>query len=471
MTIEYTLDFTSVLPQKLTPRLNEVQTLLNCEVKDIGRGNIIIQIRPGIFVLRVHDDAKGKSLENRKVTYFLPGDIEGKKPKTVFLKKREERKKWVNPKYVTIWGVHKEDLADVLTNKVLTKYFSDKYGTILEPVEDVTDLSEESWALDKKKCRIDLDKDKHIPRECPIEIKTEDGDVKRGSLRVTYKDQPWFCRKCQDYHVADCPKWLENRRREEEIKEQKAKETKTLILGDSNLKLINSHALLADVVSSSGAKIGHVTNELSFENAEKYKNIVLFAGINNIPGPNERVDEQKVTKQIETEMKTLETEAAKHMKKGRNIFFTEVSNSQHCRSNPRAIKRRNNINKGLVDMKIRLKTQHKNAKTDVINWSPFLDENDYSTVKAISNKAIIEFLSKVEEKIDGSLRANYLDRTLTAEPYTKVTPTYPMGCRKCTAIGHAESSCPADHSKKRNRSEEAEPQGPMPKITSIDEVH
>ena len=215
MSIEYTIDFTAVLPQKLTPRLNEVQTWLNCSVQDIGRGNIIIQIRPGIFILRIHNDQKGKDLENRVVNYYLPGDTEGEKTVTMTIRKREHRKKWVNPRYVTIWGVHKADLGDVLSNKTLTK-FLEKYGTILEPVEDVIDLSENAWSLDKKKVRIDLDKELDIPRNCPIEVTTAD-----GSLRVTYRDQPYYCRRCTADHVGDCPKWIEAERGNRKLRSKK----------------------------------------------------------------------------------------------------------------------------------------------------------------------------------------------------------------------------------------------------------
>ena len=51
MAIEYQIDFTSTLPQKNTPRLNEVQNWLNYSLKEIGRGNIIVQIKPRVFVL------------------------------------------------------------------------------------------------------------------------------------------------------------------------------------------------------------------------------------------------------------------------------------------------------------------------------------------------------------------------------------------------------------------------------------
>ena len=73
---------------------------------------------------------------------------------------------------------------------------------------------------------------------------------------------------------------MQDKQRENEIKEQKERETKTLIIGDSNLKLVNRNAVLADVIASSGAKIGHISNQLSFENTDKYDNIVVFAGIN-----------------------------------------------------------------------------------------------------------------------------------------------------------------------------------------------
>ena len=467
MTIEYTIDFTSVLTQKLTPRLNEVQTWLNCGVKDIGRGNIIVQTRPGIFLLRVHDDAKGKALENKKINYYLPGDVGGKKPIEVTIKKREIRKRWVNPKYITIWDVYKEDMGDVLTNKTLTKYL-EKYGTILEPVEDVTDLSENAWALDKKKCRIDLDKELHIPRNFPIETPAADGTIKKGTLRITYRDQPWYCRRCRLDHDGECPKRMEDRRREEEIREQKAKETKTLILGDSNLKLVNANAILADVTASSGAKIGHITNQMDFEKMEKYENVVLMVGVNNVPGQNDRGDENSYNKQIDVEMKALETELSKHVKKGKNVYLTQVANPKHVRNSQRGVNIRTKINKDFHDMKNRLKSHNKKAKVDIINWSPFDDEDDYSTVKSISDRAMIRFLQKVDEKLEGKLRAKYLDTVLTAHPYSTVGSTYPPGCYKCTKMGHSEDSCTVDYSKKRNRSEEIESQGPEPKVTSID---
>ena len=234
------------------------------------------------------------------------------------------------------------------------------------------------------------------------------------------------------------------------------------------MKTVNSNALLADVISSSGAKLGHIGNLLKFESLDKYQNIVVFAGINNIPGPHERVDEETATKQITSEVKALETELTKHVNKGKNVFLTQVANSKHARMNKRNINIREEINKNLHDMKTRLKNKNKKIKTDTIGWNPFVDEDDFSTVKSISQKAMISFLNKVEEKVEGDLRAPYLDIELTADEYSNVTPSYPPGCRKCTKMDHAEEECPSDLSKKRNRSEESDGQGPPTKATSME---
>ena len=453
MTIEYLLDFTAHLPQKQCPKLNEVQTVLNCSVTDLPRGNIIIQQQVGKFTLRVHDNKKGKDIENTVVNYYLPGDSEGKRPIKVKIVKKTERKRYVNPKYVNIWGTYDSEIGGFITNEALTKIFSE-YGSIIIPVQDVYDLNENVWSIDKKNFRIDLDKDKHIPRSCPIEYTTQEGKIIKATLKLTYKDQPYFCRRCVEEHGGDCPVWLENKRRLKEIKEQKERETKTLILGDSNLKQVNSNALLADVVASSGAKIGHLCNQLKHEKLDNYDNIVIFGGINNIPGPNENVDESVMWKQISNEMKSLENELSHQVKSGKNIFLTQVTMAKHTQT-PRASNLRQKINKEYVVMVDRLRKQNKKSKVDIITWPVTSNEGEYETIKGISEQATIDLIQKIDEKIgNGKLRATYLDSKLTAYQYSSVTSTYPLGCYKCTAMNHSRESCPSDFSKKRHASSE-----------------
>ena len=459
MTIQYLLDFTPYLAQKQCPKLHEVQTFLTCSVTDLPRGNMIIQHQIGKFTLKVHDDSKGKALENRVLKYFLPGDKLGKDPILIKIIKKDEYKRYVNPKYVNIWGVHASDVGDFITNEMLTKTFSE-YGTILVPVHDVHDLSENVWSIDKKNFRVDLNKGKNIPRSCPIEYTTGDGKLVKATLRVTYKDQPRFCRQCIAEHTGDCPLWLEKQKRLQEIKAQKELETKTIIIGDSNLKQVNSNALLADVVSSSGAKIGHICNQLRHEKIDKYENIVIFAGVNNIPPSHENVDEVALWKQIEGEMDCLENQLAEHVNKGKNVFLTQVTQARHT-SSPRASKLRDKINKRYGSMADKLKKRNKKVKTGVISWPLVVSENDFSSVKAISEQATTKFIHEVETRVGNQkLRATYLDSKLTSYQYANVTPAYPLGCYQCTAMNHSREECPIDFSKKRQASTELEGQPP-----------
>jgi hypothetical protein len=367
--------------------------------------------------------------------------------------KKIAQKRYVNPKYINIWGTYESELGGFITNEQLTKLFSE-YGSIIIPVQDVHDLSENVWSIDKKNFRIDLDKGKHIPRRCPVEHTTKDDKIVKADLRVTYKDQPRFCRQCVAEHTGDCPLWLEKQKRLQEIKEQKEKDTKTLIIGDSNLEKVNSNALLADVVSSSGANIGHISNQLKFEKLDTYENIVIFAGINNIPAPNEKGDETLIWKQISMELDELESRLSSQAKKGKNIYLTQVTNAKHT-STPRAASLRIKINNRYIEMvaNLRKKGAAKKAKVDIITWPVLTSEDDFEMVKAISEQATINYLHKVCKKVgDEKIRATYLVTKLTAYQYSNVPSTYPLGCYKCTAMNHSRDDCPADFTKKRQAS-------------------
>ena len=95
------------------------------------------------------------------------------------------------------------------------------------------------------------------------------------------------------------------------------------------------------------------------------------------------------------------------------------------------------------------------------------DENDFDNGKAISSSAVIKMLQNIDEKLNGKLRASYLDSTLTADPYSKVTSTYLLGCRKCTQMFHTEDVCTIDLSKKRNLSSKDEDAEPANKIANM----
>ena len=442
MALIYYLDFTAHIPQKQCPDRNELVRFLNQEVKDLPRGNILIEEKPGVFKVKVYDREKGAQLENRTLTYILPGDINGKKPVKIKFEKRA-KSNLVKPRYVTITNLHNSELGDHMTNEELTEFFQ-KFGQVINPVADVYATYDSVWTLDKKRLFMDLNKGKDIPRINPMEIKVN-GETIRGQIRVTYRDQPYLCKRCGDDHTALCPKIEEEKHRSAVIKNMKNEKNKTIIVGDSNLKLINGESILADVVSSSGAKIGHISNIISEENLDSYDNIVVMAGTNNIPPAHENYTENAIFDQVKTETTNLCSKLDPYVTKGKNVLMVHVPNSPHCRQSQTSLQLRNRINKHITEAvnKLNNKSTGRN-KVDKIEWAEKVNDADFGSVKGISEKLTAELLGKIDTSLNNAMAAPFLPLQKTAFQYSKVSPAYPVGCYKCTAIGHSMEVCKAN---------------------------
>ena len=455
MALVYYLDFTSHLPQKQAPNRNELIRWLNQEVSDLPKGNILIQERPGIFKVKVYDKVKGAALENKVVKYFLPDDIQGKKPIMLKFEKRESSK-YIKPRYVTVTGLHNSNLGDHITNEQLNSFFAN-FGDIINPVADVFEADEAVWRLDKKRLFMDLNKDVDIPRMNPFEISV-DGKPIRGQIRVTYREQPWLCKKCGVEHTSNCPKIEEEKKRGALIKNLKEENTKTIIVGDSNLKLVNSDAILADVISSSGAKVGHVNNILKEEKLDNYENIVVLAGINNIPSSQVSFEENNVFNHTKEEITSLAETLDPHVKKGKNVIIVNVPDAPHCRQSQKAVQLRNRINKQLAEVVKKMNSKCPRSTAQILEWDDSPAEGDFPSIKGISEKLTADLVGKVDELLKNKLRAPYLIGTKhTAPAYKCVSPVYPLGCKRCTKLFHSESECEVDFSKKgRNLSNKSE---------------
>ena len=453
MAFVYFLDFTSHIPQKLAPNRNELIRFLNQEVTDLPKGNILIQEKPGLFKVKVYDKVKGAALENKVVNYFLPSDTNGKKPIKLKFEKRVSST-YVKPRYVTITGLHNSNLGDHVTNDQLNGFFKE-FGAIINPVSDVFIAEEAVWKLDKKRLFIDLNKGIDIPRMNPFEIETDSGTV-RGQLRVTYREQPYLCRRCGVDHISNCPKWEEEKQREALIKNMKAADTKTLIVGDSNLKLVNGDAILADVISSSGAKVGHINNILKNENLNAYENIVVLAGLNNIPSAQVTFEENTVFDQTKEEIDQLSDTLDPFVKQGKNVILVNVPDTPHCRQSQKSVQLRNRINKQLETATKKLNSKAPRSTAQILPWEQATEE-DFTSVKAISEKLTAELVGKIDSILKNKLRATYLVGTQhTAAAYRKVTPVYPLGCKRCTKLYHSEGECGLDFTKKRHLSNKGE---------------
>ena len=115
---------------------------------------------------------------------------------------------------------------------------------------------------------------------------------------------------------------------------------------------------------------------------------------------------------------------------------------------------------------LRSKGSAKKSKCDIITWPVTTNEDDFDSVKAISEQATVDYIQKVCEKVgNDKIRATYLDSKLTAYQYSNVTTTYPLGCYNCTAMNHSSENCTVDVRKKRQASRDLDIQPPKIQVT------
>ena len=273
--MELVLDFSAHLPEHLTPSYNKVVSLLTQTVSEFPRGAAMLtKERKGVFVIKVWDKSKGEKLLGKKVEYYYEEEKSNKKV-TIFIQERSKSMRFVNPKYVTMTGLNFFPASQV-TNEQLDKILSN-FGEILVPTQDVF---ANIFLTGKKKVRIDLTKEKDIPRELFVEFESEAGKKHSTSIRCFYKGQPYQCKRCRVKHTGDCPEWIEEKNQKEKVKKWKENNTQTTMIGDSNFRCVNEGGIMASVTSITGGKIGHIANQVEFENLSAIDNVVLSAGQN-----------------------------------------------------------------------------------------------------------------------------------------------------------------------------------------------
>ena len=69
---------------------------------------------------------------------------------------------------------------------------------------------------------------------------------------------------------------------EAEGEKARALKTKTLLIGDSNLRRVNEKAFYAKTDCATGAKIGHIANSLVWTSTGEHENVIIHAGQNNV---------------------------------------------------------------------------------------------------------------------------------------------------------------------------------------------
>ena len=235
----------------------------------------------GIYTIKLWDKVKAEKLIGQKVEYFYEGE-RSKASIKVTITEKPSYQRYHNPKYVTIMGFDRSP-AEKITNASIDKTLQ-QFGDIIVPTQDVY---AENFLTGKKKLRIDLNKGNEIPRDFHMLFETETGKSLTVSLWVYYKDQPYHCRKCTEQHVGDCPKFIAEKEEKQQVKKIKEDITKTIMIGDSNFRCVNESGVMASVTAVTGGKIGHICNQVKFENLDKIDNIILSAGQNFINNADE----------------------------------------------------------------------------------------------------------------------------------------------------------------------------------------
>ena len=211
--MELQLDFSSHLPQRYLPSFDRIVSLLTQTVPDFPRGGAMLTRQgKGTFVIKVYDKTKAEKLMGKKIEYYYEGDKSQKKV-SIPIQERKKKDQYVNPKYITMTGFDRFP-AEQISNEQIDRALSN-FGKILVPTQDV--YGGDIFLTGKKKVRLDLDKGEDIPREFFIEFSTN-GKKFNTSIRVFYKDQPYFCKKCMVKHIGDCPEWRKMKEEEAKVK-------------------------------------------------------------------------------------------------------------------------------------------------------------------------------------------------------------------------------------------------------------
>ena len=454
------IDFSAVLPEHLTPNFNKVVSILTQTLPDFPRGGAMLtKERKGLYSIKVYDKAKAENLLGKKIEYFF--DDKSSKKVVLTIQEKPRIFRFKNPKYVTLLGFDRFP-ADKMENSQIDKIL-ERFGKILVPTNDV--YAAEIFLTGKKKCRIDLDRGEDIPRDLFVEFTTELGTKYSTTLRVYYKDQPYFCKRCSERHVGNCPEWEKQKTEKESVKEVKKETSVTSFIGDSNFRCLNEGGLMASVTTISGGKIGHVCNQLKFEDLSKTKNVILSGGHNCI-NDTEELGKNVWEKRVANEVKEYEGVTKHLVSQGKNVFIVGVPPTPFSQASAARREARKTINQKLSGMVQRVISGIKKGT----GMAAFIEENDgnynevvdFTDEKHLSPLAMEKLISKLDEILPPTqkLKDQRLKGKPTCRPYQGCYGTYPIGCNLCTQINHNEQMCPLTAAKeKRMRSTGSEEEG------------
>ena len=321
-------------------------------------------------------------------------------------------------------------------NESFDNWLSEKVTVINKVVDD------EDWDTGfkngRKKAFVDFNKGFEIERfqwiECGVRLPDGATNTAKGEVKITYKEQPVHCRLCATDHVGLCPVRARQNVEKAAAEEERASTIETLVIGDSNLRHIDQVGTTAKVCASTGAKIGHTANALKYEDMDKYKNIVIHSGSNNITVGEVNMHQWK--QQLEYEVKQLSTHIAQLDAKSVNTVLVAVPTNELAMSNQQTQTMRNQVNAQLEEIaRLHKHVQYIQVQDELDgDMEAWADYRHYSEVMC----------GKVLEEINRALDCKLLRRgkpCTTPKKYGNLNASYRLGCGTCTRTEHGEDTC------------------------------
>lgn len=435
---EFEINWRTVLPPQLAPDIKTLKDLITAQLHGSWKqGTMLYEtgFNTRIYKFLMYDEASIKSVLGKVIKY----DAADKKSYSVKIQEyTKPLSKYKNPKNLTIVGTQNSDLV-LLENAGFDEFFG-TYGNIINETQDVYHRDDTTFTTGKKRLRIDLEME--IPRQVDISIVVDDGRTISGRVKVFYNGQKYFCRRCDEHHVGDCPAVLLMKEERANAAKVKSQMTETVFIGDSNLRHLNENAMLAEGVCVSGAKIGHIANQVKFQQLEKRSCVVLSAGTNNIVKDLTEEEFADWYGQLSSEMKMLEGDLKEHVTgKSRSAIITEVPSLPFIATKIQK-KQRATINTKFKEMAANLKKGHPASPVTLLPAEDNLGSQFFEDSKHISPK-LMEMICAQVNAIK-NIRSPSLKGTMAHEKaYASVGTAYPMGCALCTKLNHHPNDCRA----------------------------
>ena len=433
MSTEFSVDFTTLIPQGFLPSFKQAtsaynQTIPNCPKNIRFRQN---SKKRGEFFITVFSEEDAKRLQGQKIRFdYGP---RGKYNAQVKLVRQAAYVFRTNPKQVYIDQIFDSGLQFAANEEFDT--WLEQYVTVIRKTSDDRD-NDSGFLNGRKTAYVDFNKNKEIPRftEMELNVVTSNCDVEtaRGEIKVTYRNQPVFCRLCKADHIGRCPireKEEVDKREEDRLRQPKIK---TLLVGDSNLRHVNEQATTATTRVATGAKIGHAANVLKFEEPSVYPNVIIHAGGNNIQQGVRSFSAWENQLRYESDQLHQQLQRFPGQK-----TIIGVPTSEQATASTETHKMRESINEELKKL-----AQTVNANFLLVDDEIGEDEEAWVDYRHYSEV----MCAKVLESIDASLHDDQKlllrgKRSTTPRKYGKVNSSYKLGCTACTKMGHLEEGC------------------------------